>query len=1355
MDHRSEPTAITLGWYTPREIQRLSVCEITTPVSFDAFGHPVPDGLYDPRMGPLERTTGCATCGASELRCPGHFGHIRLSRPVLSPLLFESLYGLLRASCSSCHNLKITDGERLSMYRRICKEKADASEDGESGDAEKDPKGEPDDKASRLDSVAEHVDAATAFLRHTGAKTKCPRCGARSERLRRGGHLRILHTTEADVRYITPGEIYDHITSLYIHEGAFLDALFRGSGPDPFFIDVLAVIPNRLRPARRTAGRIFEHSTNTQLARIMQFSAAAEADAKFWPDLQAYVLFYFDGASKQGSPNAVGLRQVLEKKEGLFRRNIMGKRVNYAARTVISPDAALHTREIGIPLVFASTLTIPERVTSFNADRLSSMVINGGTYPGASFVEADGVLVDARAIPPGARAALAGRLRAGNRVVWRHLLDGDPVLVNRQPTLHAAGLTVHTARILRNEKTLRLHYVNCKPYNADFDGDEMNIHVPQSVVARAEGKIVAHNDRVYLAPATGKPLRGLEQDHIVAASLLTMRDAFFSSNEFSQLVAAGKKGRVRMLAPCIVSPIPLFSGKQVITAVLQSHGVSLCFRAPTKQGSEDLVVRHGAMLSGILDKASIGASPHSFVHACGEIHGTAFCNDILTALSRVVNAYLSLRGFTVRFDDLLMSRDSDASRAEICLGAADVQIDCEATVRSAMNTCTSDVAALLSHGMLKKFPSNNMANIIHSGAKGSVVNLAQISCALGQQELEGQRVPPMASAKTLPCFRAGELSPGAWGYVYERFLTGLNPAPFFFHLMAGREGLIDTAVKTANSGYLQRSLVKHLEGAVVSHDGSVRIDGRVIQFAYGGDGLDVTKEAFLQNSEFFGANGRSLRERSSGLTGASVLRGPAGWEERFVRYYGDRIKRWSEDLVGCMRTRFLAAQVDAGTAVGVVAGQSIGEPSTQMTLNTFHLAGVGGRNVTLGIPRLREILMVASRSIKTPVITAPILMPAADTATGQEFSAALLAGAFRKVVVADCLDGVSIAERVVVREGEYRKRICITFDIVEHRRLCARALDASLPGLLEREIKRRISAVGVTEKIVGGASAKQDAEKSPGVDEDNESSSESSSESKQDIDSVLPKQKEEIDEDGDSQDEAEDGSGAEDGCTDSGTGLGSSDTRLRNIKRISTQRYSFEVFYPADFNVLLLPIVESICKRVVVREVGGFTDAAVMKDGLRGDSLHMEGSDFASLWGVVHGIDLSEALDLRRAVSNDIHAVERTFGIEAARATIVHEITSVFDVYGIAINDRHLGLVADYMTARGTFRPFSRSAFTMDDSLIQRMSFESCYTNLRSAATFHLRERIAGPSAHIAVGRAIPQGTGSVELYYNMHIDDE
>ena len=766
-------------------------------------------------------------------------------------------------------------------------------------------------------------------------------------------------------KFINPKEVHAAISLLFEKEQEIFRLVYNvpstGHGSealtaDRFFILHVLIPPSRYRPEAKTTERGVEEANSHQLykqiltniASMNQINREIEGIAQplapgltrrnfndlqtAWVRLQDSVNSLFDSDKKptrtwSGQEKPEGIKQKLEKKEGLFRKNMMGKRVNFAARSVISPDPNIETNEIGVPPVFAKKLTYPEPVTSHNFYEMKEAVLNGvDKWPGAAAIENEnGQVINLRTKNAEERQALANQLLAPsntsvtgarNKKVHRHLANGDVVLMNRQPTLHKPSIMGHRARVLPGEKTLRMHYANCNTYNADFDGDEMNMHFPQNEIARAEALQIADTDHQYLVATSGKPLRGLIQDHISMGVWLTNKDTFFSREDYQQLLYScirpeddhTENLRIESIPPAILKPKQLWTGKQIITSVLtnikpSSHpGLTLQGKSQTQaqrwgEGSEEgtVIFQDGEFLCGILDKAHLGPTGGGLIHSIYEAYGHTIAGRLLGILGRLLTKFLHMRAFSCGIEDLVFTPSGNATRREklrdvdsigVQVAAKYVTLDgttkdndkellsrlgdvlhdeekqkgLDAVYNSQTAMLSSDItAACLPFGLRKPFPQNQMQAMTVSGAKGSSVNANQISCNLGQQVLEGRRVPIMVSGKTLPCFKPFETNVKAGGYVTDRFLTGVRPQAYYFHAMAGREGLIDTAVKTSRSGYLQRCLIKGMEGLRAEYDTSVRdSDGGMVQFLYGEDGLDVTKQKHLTDFKFLAQNYMSL-----------------------------------------------------------------------------------------------------------------------------------------------------------------------------------------------------------------------------------------------------------------------------------------------------------------------------------------------------------------------------------------------------------------------------------------------------------------------------------------------------------------
>jgi DNA-directed RNA polymerase I subunit RPA1 len=1315
-------SGVSFSMASPEDVRSLSVQQIKHPYVLDELGHPIAGGLYDPKLGPFDKNSLCATCSLSYGLCPGHFGHVELVVPVYNIVLFKDLYSLLKAMCLNCcrfrvrlltiektiaklklldagivgavqlvdtitDDIALKDDERatvekaemvslnpsidmidlaLGKLKRFVSKTLDKARDAENREVHSGPFGK-----WSTNCLVMRKKVVENFMETCMTIKKCENCEHACRRVRKDGVAKIFLSTESVSKgrqlqqslpsalshmfvvrrplqdgpvmaaqsdeqaressvqnaemtvFLTVLHVIELMRQLFENEIDLVSLLFspktisRACDYRMFFIEVLPVAPSRFRPLSTMGEEKFENPTNVYLSSILKTNlrlvelrseevlkqkAAVttqkdqqpdeikqnilESIVQTWIQLQHDVNILIDNTkaiNNRGKQLPAGIRQILEKKEGLFRKHMMGKRVNYAARSVISPDPHLQTCEIGVPEIFAKRLTYPEPVTSFNVKTLRQAVINGPeVHPGATHIMyEDGTLASLGSFNYESRVALANQLLTpqnvgnptthlgdsmiprttcyGNKKVLRHLIDDDVVLMNRQPTLHKPSIMAHIVKVLYGEKTLRMHYANCNTYNADFDGDEMNLHFPQNEVARAEALTICHADRQYLAPTDGKPLRGLIQDYVVSGVLLTSRDTFLDEDDCQQLLYGCLPNwhhrEWLMLPPAVVRPRRLWTGKQLVSILiynmtkglprLNMHGQSK-ISAQSWSGTrshqteedtlpdEDYVFfMDGELLSGVLDKNQFGSTAFGLVHACDELYGSEISGTLLTALGRLFTKYLQFVGFSCRIDDLILTSECDANRRHHLAEAqqighrtlwtfaglkdhvipssdvssrsheltwnSDTTIDptlvaraietkirnpealnlLDSMMKRAMNNITTRViGTCLPDGQLKQFPSNGMSLMILSGAKGSHVNLSQISCLLGQQELEGHRVPMMISGKTLPSFRPFDLSARAGGFIADRFLTGIGPQEYFFHCMAGREGLIDTAVKTARSGYLQRCLVKHLEGLQVHYDHTVRdIDGSIVQFHYGEDSLDVTKQKYLYQFDFSAENYRALLRkyrpddplihsldlRKAPKYARRPLQSPRihdpilSWlnpsthlgaiSEKFDQSLRAYLESHTKDLTtenmpkrtisgksdttrlpdsipkmivtsnghvnheltpakyqALMWFRYLHSLVDAGECVGLLAAQSIGEPSTQMTLNTFHFAGFGAANVTLGIPRLREIIMTASKTIKTPMMTLPLRSDVSEQ------TARLLCNSLNRVFVSTILKKARVHE---------------------------------------------------------------------------------------------------------------------------------------------------------------------------------------------------------------------------------------------------------------------------------------------------------------------------------------------------------
>jgi DNA-directed RNA polymerase I subunit RPA1 len=1374
-------------------------------------------------------------------------------------------------------------------------------------------------------------------------------------------------------RYVNPLEVQSALTLLFEKEQEILSLIYNSRvsakkgkktdqvTSDMFFMQTILVPPNKYRPEARTGdGEIAEAQQNSlykliltscdtigQIYKEINEDVAAEPSRRkrgffdlqeAWVRLQDATNSLIDrdrnpiqGAA--GKKNEDGIKQKLEKKEGLFRKNMMGKRVNFAARSVISPDPNIETNEIGVPPVFARKLTYPEPVTSHNFKEMQQAVINGADkWPGAAAIENEnGQVINLRTKTQDERQSLANQLLASsnasangarNKKVHRHLTNGDVVLMNRQPTLHKPSIMGHRARVLPGEKTIRMHYANCNTYNADFDGDEMNMHFPQSEIARAEALQIADTDHQYLVATSGAPLRGLIQDHLSVAVWMSNRDTFFDRATYQQLIyncLRPESGhivgeRIETVPPAIIKPRMLWTGKQVITTIFKnitpiaSTPLNMTSQAKVSadrwgtESEEGLVFfKEGHFITGILDKSQLGPSGGGLIHSVHEVYGPTVAGKLLSILGRLLTKFLHMRAFTCGMDDLRLTPEGERSRKEKLKEASRIGLEVAAkyvTLESQdpanidpelrsrledvvrddakhagldvmMNARSNDLSSAITKeclpsGLVKQFPKNQMQNMTVSGAKGSAVNANLISCNLGQQVLEGRRVPVMVSGKSLPCFQPYDTNIRAGGYIINRFLTGIRPQEYYFHAMAGREGLIDTAVKTSRSGYLQRCLIKGMEGLKVEYDTSVRdSDGSMVQFLYGEDGLDVTKQKHLTDFKFLLENLeseisqmrlgdnleavsvhneeiRKMMKKATKQAAANSLKvfdpvtthyHPGKYlyatSEKFYGALTDYLKRNPDGLVkeksssGSPYTRralepllsmkYLRSVVEPGEAVGIVAGQSVGEPSTQMTLNTFHLAGHAAKNVTLGIPRLREIVMTASNHISTPSMTLQLN----EELTGDE--GIKFAKSISKLSIAEVLDSASVSERVGAGVGhgqakiydiklqffpsdEYKEAYAIdVMDVLStlEKRFVPKLQSLARKALGKRKGEKTLKAaantaavpeVGKSIGVIEESALRPEGKKTDG-EEDEDDGDEDATNAKQkfnrdqavsyaandDDDDVVQAQMEKeaspLDEE-DIEDEGIGGSpqdsasedGDEDGVRNQRSQVQlSADYRESRImsKNTDITRFRFDdangawcklsLEYDADSpKILMLNVLESALHTSLIQQIAGldgcvYVPEAEIKDFATGKlkrlpAVHTSGVNLKAMQAY------SDYINPNRISTNDIAAMLSHYGVEACRSTIILELSGVFGSHGISVDNRHLNLIADYMTRGGGFSPFNRNGLTGSVSPFLKMSFETTIGFLRDAVMDGDWDDLKSPSSRIVIGRTSKVGTGAFDV---------
>lgn len=852
---------IKFGLLSPEQIKKISCAKVVTPELYDIDGYPVDGGLMDLRLGAVDPGVRCRTCGGRIKECLGHPGSIDLARSIIHLKYVPLIEMSLRCFCQDCGKLMLSDKD-LEKYT-------------------------PSQRAKKAKD-----------------SKKCPHCQAVQERVRLDkpttfyrGKIRIFPTEIREILVRIPN---DELKKIAVSSST--------CRPEWAILTSLLVPPVTVRPSiiLETGERSEDDLThklsdiiraNQRLWENLNAGAPEVIIEDLWDLLQYHITTFFDNTITRVPParhrSGQPLKTITERikgKEGRIRKNIAGKRVNYSGRTVISPDPFLNINEVGIPLEIAKIVTVAETANDLNMNKLKKLIEKGDEYPGASYViRPDG---KRKKISVDLKEEIISELSPGYQVE-RHLQDGDIVLFNRHPSLHRGSLMAHFVKVLPG-RTFRLHPAAATPYNADFDGDEMNIHSPQNEEARAEAKILLDVKRNLISPKNNTNLVGCISDSITGNYLLG-KDELSSDYANQLLFNSNIEGSFSKKT---------VSGNEVFSKI---------FPKSINFSNDSISIKDGEITKGVIDKTTLGGEDGELIKVLDKTIGREETFKIIKRAFDLGKNYLTDRGITISLNDLdlnesiLKDCDEVIEKAqkrtqEIIESYDNPNFDLipgktkeesrEIRILQTLNEVRTKIGEIVK----REFPKDNPVNsMIKSGGGGNILNITQMASCVGQQAMGNRRIDFGYNDRTLSFFKKGDLSPKARGFIKSPFIKGLKPDEFFFQAVTGRDSLMDTGLRTPKSGYLYRRLANALQDLRVEYDETVRdSNNNIIEFKYGDDGLDVTR-------------------------------------------------------------LHLNEKLDSGEAIGIVTAQSFGEASTQMVLRTFHMAGVAEMQVTQGLPRLIEI----------------------------------------------------------------------------------------------------------------------------------------------------------------------------------------------------------------------------------------------------------------------------------------------------------------------------------------------------------------------------------------------------------------
>ena len=865
--------------YPPEFVRKMSATRVFVPDTYDDDGYPIEGGLVDTRLGVVDPGLRCKTCGGRVRECPGHFGHIDLIRPVVHVEFAKHILFVLKHTCPVCHEYfdKPVTPKKVKKKKQTKKKGKNAEvenvEGGKSGDKNSGTKEDDGIKevevmpsssklsASIIKQVDEHIIESLDELKDEKASAKkekknkiCPHCGSEVP------VIKLLKPTSFlyDGRTMLTSEVRDWLSSLSDSTISKLGLDSAYSRPEWMILTVLLVPPVSTRPSiTLESGERSEDDLTHKLVDIIRINQKLEANINagapqliiedLWELLQYHVTTFFNNETsnipparhRSGRPLRT-LAQRLKGKEGRFRYNLSGKRVNFSARTVISPDPRIDLVEVGVPEEIASELTIPVHVTEWNIPYCKSMVL-GKEKENPKYV----IRLDEKKlrITDDNREEISEELKVGY-VIERSSTDGDIVLFNRQPSLHRISMMGHKIKVMKG-KTFKVNPVVVAPYNADFDGDEMNLHMMQNSEARAEAEFLTRVDKQVLSPRHGHALIKPQEDHISGMYFLT-RDG----TKFTKVQA------MNLLYLVGVSDLPkpdlkgeFYSGKLLFSTLLPN---SLSFKSKSKiKGS--VVIEKGKLLKGAFDsKTIVELIENLFLD-----YGVDVTREFLNESSILSLEMISLFGLSVSLKDYTLSDKAYKSVDEInsklrrevdnlILQYKNKTLErapgmsSRDTLESYIMIAAARTRAIIDENVRSDLGSENpsiiMANI---GSRGSLLNAVQMSAVVAQQVVRNKRPFRGYKRRTLIFFHKGDLGAIPHGYIQSCFRKGLNPFEFYLHSIGGRESLVNTAIRTARSGYMQRRLINAMQDLVVYKDKTVRDSGKnIVQFIYGADGKD-------------------------------------------------------------------------------------------------------------------------------------------------------------------------------------------------------------------------------------------------------------------------------------------------------------------------------------------------------------------------------------------------------------------------------------------------------------------------------------------------------------------------------------
>jgi DNA-directed RNA polymerase II subunit RPB1 len=1437
----SKIIGIQFSILSPEEIRKGSVAEITSKEAY-INNKPVINGLFDPRMGVLEPGLVCPTDGLDYMQTPGYFGHIELARPVFYIQYLSTIQKVLRCVCFKCSKLlvskdkykqalKMQNQHRWKYVFELCKGIKRCGEDTEDGCGCLQPK----------------------KIKKEGMSSLFAEWANTSEE---GGDENIVIP-------LTPDLVLKIFKRISDEDVTFMGFSPIWSRPDWMICQVLSVPPPAVRPsvkhdAQQRSEDDLTHilvnivKSNKTLLEKIQNNAPENIVNDWSVVLQYHVASMVDNKLPGASPAAQrsgrpfkSIKDRLNGKGGRMRGNLMAKRVDFSARSVITADPNISIRELGIPMKIAKNITKPVVVNRVNKAFLTKLVQNGpDVWPGAKILErTNGQSITLRYLD---RKSII--LEDGD-IVHRHMMDGDAILFNRQPTLHRMSMMCHIAKIMKRGDTFRMNVADTKPYNADFDGDEMNLHMPQDPESESELRNLAAVPYQIISPANNSAIIGIYQDSMLGAYRFTREQIDFTQKDAMNLLMKFNRINPSQLNKKRNERVSNF---EILSQIMPP----LSLKVKNKQYNSDeeksdtsnniIEIIDGKYIRGQMDKGILGSGTKGLIHRVCNDFGNMAAAQFIDDLQNIITDYMKQSAFSVGISDLITdSKTNDTIVSIITEKKNDVKnlIDQvkigvfennsgktnEEEFETKVNNVLSKAQNEAGREALKSLTKDNRFVVMfNAGSKGSEINIQQMTACLGQQNVDGKRIPYGFEHRTLPHYTKYDDSAIARGFVESSYINGLSPQELFFHAMGGRIGLIDTAVKTSTTGYIQRRLIKGLEDLMVNYDMTIRTNkNKIVQFSYGDDSVDTVKvenqelpiidmsiqdiyshfaiiddktkskaisgmftkatytrqkkqeEALSEKCKFYinymtenrnkivknvfnnksekivrvpvsfayiiqniigqqGINKNSLVditmleaynmiEQAFGQLELIAFASPTELFKVLYFYYlspkdlllNKRFnKKALEILLQTIILTYKRAIVAPGEMVGMIAAQSIGEPTTQMTLNTFHFAGVASKsNVTRGVPRIEEILSL-SASIKNPSLTVYLK----DDEQSDKDKANTIQYMLEHTKLSEIVTSVSICFdpddlNTVIAEDKLTMSQYRDFESM---------VDECMGQDVGEEVNEKskwIIRMEMDPEIM--------LEKNITMDDVNFTLNNTY---KDEISCVYS-----------------------DYNSDKLVFRIRMNNILKNSSGKSGKKVKINPLDQSDQIYILKNFQDQLLDGIVLRGVKKINKVILRKIK---DNLVEKGGAFIKqdIWVLdTIGTNLLDVLgleyiDSRRTISNDIVEIFDVLGVEAARQCIYNELAEVLEFDGSYVNAHHMSLLCDRMTFNSKLISIFRHGINNDDiGPIAKASFEETPEMFLKAARHAELDTLRGISANVMCGQEGLFGTAAFQVVLDIN----